>query len=137
MSCQPWFSPKQLEPTQDLSNVVWALTKLGIQNAILFNLLADRILPGRPASSSMTRSDCRCNECIYIYIYIYIIITYIYIYIIYIHIYIIIICVYNDKYNIYTYIYIHIFKSLKKPKGFHRSFGFWAWITLYTLIYPP
>ena len=29
---------------QDLSNAVWALTKLGIQNAILYNLLADRIL---------------------------------------------------------------------------------------------
>lgn len=30
--------------SQDLSNAVWALTKLGIQNAILYNLLADRIL---------------------------------------------------------------------------------------------
>lgn len=49
--------PASLKP-QDLSNVVWALTKLGIQNGILFNLLADRILlrldSFKPVNLSMT-----------------------------------------------------------------------------------
>jgi len=49
--------PSTLKP-QDLSNAVWALTKLGIQNAILYNLLADRILlrmdDFKPVNLSMT-----------------------------------------------------------------------------------
>eukprot|EP00913_Durusdinium_trenchii_P007208 g6777.t2 len=43
---------------QDLSNVVWGLTKLGVQNGVLFNLLAERILlrleAFKPVNLSMT-----------------------------------------------------------------------------------
>lgn len=49
--------PASLKP-QDLSNVVWGLTKLGVQNGVLFNLLAERILlrleAFKPVNLSMT-----------------------------------------------------------------------------------
>eukprot|EP00439_Symbiodinium_sp_Y106_P040072 s1879_g4.t3 len=49
--------PQFLKP-QDLSNVAWGLTKLGIQNTLLFSLLSDRILVRidsfQPVNLSMT-----------------------------------------------------------------------------------
>ncbi|CAE7584292.1 unnamed protein product, partial [Symbiodinium pilosum] len=49
--------PYSLKP-QDLSNIAWGLTKLGIQNSLLFSLLSERILVRidsfQPVNLSMT-----------------------------------------------------------------------------------
>ncbi|CAE6932383.1 KCNH7 [Symbiodinium natans] len=49
--------PYSMKP-QDLSNIAWGLTKLGIQNSMLFSLLSDRILVRidsfQPVNLSMT-----------------------------------------------------------------------------------